>query len=517
MLSRSLLFLLASSVRLGAGQDSGYQQASGEACCDALRNELPSSVGVFARGTSEYNARHQTYYSLQQQELFPTCTVKPNTASDVSQILRVAEAHKCPFAVASGGHMSWKGSSNIDGNFVIDLRALDQIDISPQDQTVKLGPGLPWINVYAALAPFNISTTGARNNFVGVGGFLTGGGITFESITKGFGADNVFQYEVVLANGSIVSVNKDTNADLFWALKLAGTNFGIVTQYEMTTFPSPVIWGAVSAYPITDQSTSDLLRAFEAYGHDDTNTNTFQSVSFASVGGVDMLSVVQCTLDGVPQGPLTSVEPISHSELVGSTHDVINQVIQGALAPTARTHWYTFTTRINTPFFKDMRAKADEIFTPLNDRDGLTWAIGFQALQKSFIARTAGSPVFNALTQANDDLVFILLLVTWDDPADELVMRNATNALGAWGEAEAERRGVLSQFVYLNYANEEQRIYERAVTKEDLDRLRTVQKTYDPSGTFVKLWKGGYKIPAAGYHGAETDTGVVEEQGHDEL
>ncbi|KAG7093108.1 hypothetical protein E1B28_009393 [Marasmius oreades] len=408
--------------------------------------------------------------------------------------------------------MSWKGSSNIDGGVVIDLRALNQIDISAKDQTVKLGPGSPWINVYAALAPFNISTTGARNNFVGVGGFLAGGGITFESVNKGFGANSVFNYEVVLANGSIVSVNKDTNADLFWALKLAGSNFGVITQYEMTTFPQPVIWGAVSAYPITNQSTSDLLGAFETYGHDDTNTDYFQSVAYASAGGVDVFSVVQGTLDGVPQGPLTSVEPISHSELVGSTHDVINQVIQGALAPTARAHWYTFTTKIDKQFFQDMRTRADNIFAPLNNRDGLTVVVGFQALQKSFIAKSAGSPVFNALSQANDDLVFVLLLVTWDDPADELVMRNATNALGAWGEAEAQRRGLLSQFVYLNYANEEQRIYERAVTKEDLDRLRSVQKSYDPSGTFTKLWRGGYKIPPVGYHGAETSTGVQEER-----
>lgn len=72
--------------------------------------------------------------------------------------------------------MSWKGSSNIDGRgFVIDLTALNMVDISAKDQTVKLGPGSPWTNVYAAMSPFNITTTGARINDVGVGGFLLGG------------------------------------------------------------------------------------------------------------------------------------------------------------------------------------------------------------------------------------------------------------------------------------------------------------------------------------------------------
>ncbi|KAF9266412.1 hypothetical protein L218DRAFT_858105 [Marasmius fiardii PR-910] len=366
------------------------------------------------------------------------------------------------------------------------------------------------------MAPFNVSTTGARNNFVGVGGFLLGGGIAFASVEKGFGADNVFNYEVVLSDGSIVNASKNKNPDLFWALKFAGTNFGIVTRYDMFTYPSPAIWGAVSAYPITSRSTTQILGDFEKYGHDNKNTRDFKSVAYAQANGTGMFSIVQTNLDGVPRPPPTSDPAIAHLEKVGNTHDVVNEVIQGALAPTARTHWYTFTTTIDTKFFQDMYAKGVEIFKPLEKRQGLTWVVGFQALQKSFIAQTAGTPIFSALKRSNNDLVFILLLVTWEDPADEVVMKNATDSLGAWGEAEARKRGVLDDFVYLNYANEDQHIYERSVTKEDLDRLRRVQKAYDSSETFVNLWRGGYKIPMEGYHGAETGAGVLA-GGHDEL
>ena len=72
--------------------------------------------------------------------------------------------------------MSWKGSSNIDGGFVIDLRGMNQIDISVEDQTVKLGPGSLWQEVYKVMTPYNVSTAGGRINAVGVGGFLLGGG-----------------------------------------------------------------------------------------------------------------------------------------------------------------------------------------------------------------------------------------------------------------------------------------------------------------------------------------------------
>lgn len=101
--------------------------------------------------------------------------MRPSSASEVSHIVKLAKASQCPFAVASGGHMSWKGSSNIDGGFVIDLRRMTQIDVSPKDQMVQLGPGSLWQEVYKVMAGYNVSTAGGRINAVGVGGFLLGG------------------------------------------------------------------------------------------------------------------------------------------------------------------------------------------------------------------------------------------------------------------------------------------------------------------------------------------------------
>lgn len=71
--------------------------------------------------------------------------------------------------------MSWKGSSSTDEGFVIDLRRLNQIDVSLADRTVKLGPGSAWKDVYAKLSLRNLTTPGGRIGGVGVGGFLLGG------------------------------------------------------------------------------------------------------------------------------------------------------------------------------------------------------------------------------------------------------------------------------------------------------------------------------------------------------
>lgn len=82
----------------------------------------------------------------------------------------------CEFAVRSGGHMSWEGSSNIGPNgFTIDLQGLKGIEFNDEAKTVSVAPGLTWGEVYAFLKPHGLQTMGARASSVGVGGFLLGG------------------------------------------------------------------------------------------------------------------------------------------------------------------------------------------------------------------------------------------------------------------------------------------------------------------------------------------------------
>lgn len=141
--------------------------------CAIMQEQVPGIVHW--PSANEYKDRRTSYYSIQQQELIPHCTVMPTTSKQVSSILQVAHAYDCKYAVASGGHMSWKGSSSTDEGFVIDLRSINQIDVSLADQTVKLGPGSTWKDVYAELSHWNLTTPGGRIGGVGVGGFLLGG------------------------------------------------------------------------------------------------------------------------------------------------------------------------------------------------------------------------------------------------------------------------------------------------------------------------------------------------------
>lgn len=106
-------------------------------------------------------------------------------------------------------------------------------------KVASLEPGAHWRDVYANLLnKYNVAVTGGRDGDVGVGGFLLGGGISYHTGTNGFGCDTVANYEVVLANGTIVNANAQQNADLFKALKGGGSNFGIVTRFDVEAMPA---------------------------------------------------------------------------------------------------------------------------------------------------------------------------------------------------------------------------------------------------------------------------------------
>ncbi|KAL7907598.1 hypothetical protein GGI35DRAFT_454455 [Trichoderma velutinum] len=409
--------------------------------------------------------------------------------------------------------MCWKGSSNIDGGFLIDLRAMNKISIHHERQIVELGPGATWINVYAALEPYHISTAGGRISGVGVGGFLLGGGIAFASAEKGFGASNVINYEIVLSNGTIVSANEAENEELFWAMKLPSTNYGIVTRFDMRTYPSSALWGAVNVYPFTPTLASELYAQSEEWGHDDTNKANMVSIGMMRNKGMSAALAVQVNEDGIAQDPLTSSEPIMHLETIGSTYKVVREVVDSALAATTRTRWYTITTGIDTEYFMDIFVKSEIIMQPHDSRENILWSIAVQHFQKSFINAAKESPIFNALGQGKDDLVNIHIRMEWANPDDDAVLEEAAYELGTLAEIEARKRGILNDFIYLNYADGKQPVYERSITPGDMEKMREVKKAYDPAGIFDKLWRGGYKLPVESHIMSRADENSI----HDEL
>lgn len=172
----------------------------------------------------------------------PWCLFQPHNASEVSTGLTALlgagdGAGDWHIAVRSGGH-NVATANNIDDGVTIDLGHLNQTTYDKKTNLASIGPGAKWWKVYAALQKHDVLVTGGRDGDVGVGGFTLGGGSTYYMNKEGFACDSVRNFEVVLANGTIVNANKDQNADLWKALKGGGSNFGIVTRFDMEALPN---------------------------------------------------------------------------------------------------------------------------------------------------------------------------------------------------------------------------------------------------------------------------------------
>lgn len=132
---------------------------------------------------------------------------------------------------------------------------------NPETKLASVQPGGTWQAVYEALAPLGVVVTGGRVSAVGVGGYITGGGISFHQSSHGLACDNVANFEVVLASGVIVNANASSHPDLWQALKGSSGNLGLVTRFDMYGIEykdpeKPVIWGGGVAY---QESSGDAI------------------------------------------------------------------------------------------------------------------------------------------------------------------------------------------------------------------------------------------------------------------
>lgn len=205
-----------------------------------------SQVQVLVPGDAAYEAPQDSFWS-NSAKLRPAAIVRPSSANDVSAVIKSLVAAKQPFAVRSGGHWNVVGGSNIEGGVTIDLGRLNKVSYTAASETASTGPGCRWQAVYDELHKHGRAVAGGREGEVGVAGLLLGGGNTFFAARRGFACDDVIAYEVVLADGRIVNVDKDNHSDLFRSLKGGSNNFGIVTKFTMTAIPCDKVWGGIPA------------------------------------------------------------------------------------------------------------------------------------------------------------------------------------------------------------------------------------------------------------------------------
>jgi hypothetical protein len=220
----------------------------------------------------------------------PLCVFEPTSVSALSQGLQLIRKAKSQFAFRAGGHMPVPGAQSLNDGVMISASKFNSNNLSADGSIASIGPGQTWIAVYDWLAPYGLAVNGGRFPSVGVGGVLVGGGMGYFSGNQGWAVDNIVGWQVVLWNGTVLEVTnapEDPHADLAWALKGGSNLFGLVTRFDVRTFPMTTAFGGLTVWSSNaGPQVFDSLTSYMAPGGgvDDPNVHidVFSGVSFTN-------------------------------------------------------------------------------------------------------------------------------------------------------------------------------------------------------------------------------------------
>jgi FAD/FMN-containing dehydrogenase len=161
----------------------------------------------------------------------PAAIARCTTAEQVATAVTFAQDQNLEIAVRGGGH-NYAGNGSCDGGLMIDLSRMNTVTVDPAARRARCGGGTTWAELDAATQEHGLATVGGVISHTGVGGLTLGGGIGWLSRALGLSCDNLVGATVATADGRIVHASTDENADLFWALRGGGGNFGVVCEFE---------------------------------------------------------------------------------------------------------------------------------------------------------------------------------------------------------------------------------------------------------------------------------------------
>ena len=179
---------------------------------------------------------------------YPLLIAGCSNTSDVLQVLEFVRSHHLPLAIRGGGH-SLAGYSSCDGGVIVDLAKLDAVSVDPRARTITCGGGVRVWQANEAGAKHGLALPLGICPDVGVSGLTLGGGIGYLMGVAGAACDSLIGAEVVMADGRVLNVTADRDADLMWALRGAGANFGVVTRLTYRAFPLDRVIGGTLIFP----------------------------------------------------------------------------------------------------------------------------------------------------------------------------------------------------------------------------------------------------------------------------
>jgi len=201
---------------------------------------------LLAPSHGDYNAARQIWNGMIDRS--PALIARCTSSADVAAAIRLAQSEQLPISVRGGGH-GVAGNAICPDGLVIDLTSLREIEVNPVTREIIAGAGVRWREFDEASETHQLATTGGQVSHTGIAGLTLGGGLGYLMGKHGTVCDNLLSVELVTAAGEILTVSEEAHPDLFWAMRGAGANFGVVTKFRYRLHPLSGVLAGLLIHP----------------------------------------------------------------------------------------------------------------------------------------------------------------------------------------------------------------------------------------------------------------------------
>jgi len=433
---------------------------------------------VLAPDDPNYDEARQIWNAMIDRR--PAVIVQPADAGDVGPAIQFARANALEISVRGAGH-NIAGNAVCNGGMMIDFSNMRNVRVDPGKKRATAGPGATLADLDNATQQHGLATPVGINSTTGIAGLTLGGGFGWLTRKHGMTIDNLISAEVVTADGKRLGASEKDNAELFWALRGGGGNFGVVTEFEFALHPvGPEILAGLIVFPFA-QAKQVLTRHRQ----------------FASAAPED-LSVWAVLRQAPPlpflpenvHGREVVVLPIFYAGAVGEGQKLVERLrtfgdvlgehigaqpytqwqkaFDPLLAPGARNYWKSHNfTELSDGAFDAIIEYAGKLPSPQCE------------IFIGHIAGVANRVAPDATAYTHRDAKFVLNVHgRWDSPAQDASgvewARAFFNASAPYASAGA----------YVNFMTEEEGNRVAAAYGSNYDRLVQIKRRYDPENVF---------------------------------
>ncbi|HEY6710063.1 MAG TPA: FAD-binding oxidoreductase [Actinomycetota bacterium] len=419
----------------------------------------------------------------------PALVLQPTSAQDVAAAVGFAREHGLLFSTKGGGH-NIAGTSIAGGGLTLDMSRMREVAVDPDAKLVHVGPGCQLGEVDQATQPHGLATVLGFVSETGVAGLTLGGGFGYLTRRFGWTVDNLAEVEVVTADGQLRTANRSEHADLFWALRGGGGNFGVVTRFSFHLHEvGPMITGGLIIW--SAERAAEVLAAYR-----DLTESAPRELTAATIvrlappapflpqvwHGKPIVGIQVCHSGANAEADLAAVRALGDPivDLVGPKPYAAVQSMLNAMEPKwLHRYWKTwFLPRLSSEFLDAFRDNALNVTSPLSQ------SIIFH------VAGTLNDHEGDDGAVGNRDAHYIGgFAATWPPGAP-------TDPHVAWARNGWERtRPFSTGGTYINFLLAEDDTGRTAAAYGDnYQRLQTVKATYDPHN----LFRVNRNIPPAG-------------------